>query len=220
MIQIHRAGIIPITVILVFLLIINYIPIHFLGVNHIITYLIQIISIFLIFLVLNFFRNPKRKVIENEYICLSPADGEVVVIEETEENEYFKERRLQVSIFMSIWNVHMNRYPIGGKIKYCKYHKGKYLVARNPKSSLENERTTTVVEDKQGREILFRQIAGIVARRIIYKAREGYRIRQGEEVGFIRFGSRVDVFLPLESEIKVKLGEKVQGGISVIADLK
>jgi len=217
--KIHKAGIIPIIIIFTFIGIVNYLNIKFLSEYKIIMYSIQAGSFFLLFMALNFFRNPKRRIIENEFICLSPADGEIVVIEETIENEYFKDKRLQVSIFMSVWNVHLNRYPVTGIVKYAKYHKGKYLLARNPKSSLENERTTTVIEDHKGREILFRQIAGIVARRIFYKPEVGFRIKQGDEMGFIRFGSRVDIFFPLGTKVKVKIGEKVQGGLSIIADL-
>jgi len=217
--QIYKAGIIPIIIIFIFLFGLNFITLKFLSDFQVIVLIIQALSVFLLLMALNFFRNPRRRIIENEFICLSPADGEVVVIEETQMNEYFDDRRIQVSVFMSVWNVHLNRYPVTGIVKYAKYHKGKFLLARNPKSSLENERTTTVIEDKKGREIMFRQIAGIVARRIFYKPQEGFRIRQGDEMGFIRFGSRVDIFLPLNSKINVKIGDKVQGGISIIADL-
>jgi phosphatidylserine decarboxylase len=218
--SIHKAGIIPLIIIIFILLIINFLIFYFLGDYQYIVYTIHTASLFLLFMALNFFRNPKRNIIINENICISPADGEVVVIEETIENEYFKDKRLQVSIFMSVWNVHMNRYPISGVIKYAKYHKGKYLLARNPKSSLENERTSTVIADNNGTEIMFRQIAGIVARRIIYRPIEGYDVQQGDEMGFIRFGSRVDIFFPLQTKVKVKLGDKVRGGIAIIAELK
>jgi phosphatidylserine decarboxylase len=178
-----------------------------------------IISFFLLFMILQFFRSPNRKVIINEKQVLSPCDGKVVVIEEAEETEYLNEKRKQISIFMSPINVHNNRYPIGGEIKYFKYHPGKYLVAWHPKSSTENERTTVVVEDKQKRSVLFRQIAGAMARRIVFYGKENETVEQGSECGFIKFGSRVDLFLPLDAEIKVQLNDKVVGGESVIAEM-
>ncbi len=217
--KIHKAGLIPIIVMFCFVIGVNILNFKFLYDLKVLYYLIQLGSLYLVFMVLNFFRNPTRRIVENEYVCLSPADGTIVVIEETTEQEYFKDKRLQVSIFMSVWNVHLNRYPVSGEVKYAKYHKGKFLLARNPKSSLENERTSTVVKDLKGREILFRQIAGIVARRIIFNPVVGDKARQGSEMGFIRFGSRVDIFFPLGTKIKVQLGDKVQGGLSVIADL-
>jgi phosphatidylserine decarboxylase len=168
-------------------------------------------------LIVSFFRIPNRKIEINDNSILCPADGEVVVIEEVEETEFLKEKRLQVSIFMSPLNVHCNRYPISGIIKYFKYHAGLYLVAWHPKSSTENERTTVVIEDKQRRSILVRQIAGAVARRIVCYSKECNTITQGEELGFIKFGSRVDLFLPLNVKINVQLKQKVQGGINVIA---
>jgi phosphatidylserine decarboxylase len=148
-----------------------------------------------------------------------PADGKVVVIEEVEETEYFKERRIQVSIFMSPLNVHVNYNPISGIIKYVKYHPGLFLVAWHPKSSTDNERTTVVVEHSSGKEILFRQIAGAVARRICYYVQEGQEVRTGEEFGFIKFGSRVDVFLPLNCKINVKIGDNVQAKLTKLAEL-
>ena len=142
------------------------------------------------------------------------------MIEETEEGEYFKDKRLQVSIFMSPFNVHVNRNPIGGMVKFFKYHPGKYLVAWDPKSSTENERTTVVVENKAGIPVLFRQIAGALARRIVWYVKEGDQVKQGAEFGFIKFGSRVDVFLPLGTQVNVQLGEVVKGGKTVIAEFK
>lgn len=171
-------------------------------------------------LVLQFFRNPIFKINLNENQVLAPADGKVVVVEETEETEYLHERRKQISIFMSPINVHVNRMPVEGTISYCKYHPGKYLVAWHPKSSTENERTTVVAKMKNGTEVLFRQIAGAVARRIKCYASEGQVLQQGEEFGFIKFGSRVDVFLPLDSEINVKVGDVTKGGRTVLAELK
>jgi phosphatidylserine decarboxylase len=170
-------------------------------------------------LFLQFFRNPSFEITRNEKQVLAPADGKVVVIEETEETEYLKSRRKQISIFMSPVNVHVNRMPVGGLISYFKYHPGKYLVAWHPKSSTENERTTVVTKMKNGTEILFRQIAGALARRIKWYVREGQPIEQGEEFGFIKFGSRVDVFLPLDAKINVAIGDVTKGGRTVIAEL-
>ncbi len=177
------------------------------------------ISIVLFVLVLQFFRVPKRNIMQDYNMVICPADGKVVVIEETEEGEYFKDKRIQVSIFMSPLNVHVNWYPIGGTVKYSKYHPGKYLVAWHPKSSTENERTTVVVENKKGVSVLFRQIAGAVARRIVNYAKEGDQAEQSKEFGFIKFGSRIDVFLPLGTDIKVKIDDVVTGSETVLAVL-
>jgi phosphatidylserine decarboxylase len=176
-------------------------------------------SLVLLVLVLQFFRVPHRLVVELDGAALCPADGKVVVIEEVEETEYFKDRRIQVSIFMSPLNVHINWFPISGIVKYFKYHPGKYLVAWHPKSSTENERTTVVVQHGDGTQLLFRQIAGAVARRIVCYPRENDVAMQAEEFGFIKFGSRVDVFLPLGSEVKVHIGDTVQGSQTVLASL-
>lgn len=180
--------------------------------------------LFPLILVLNvwaiaFFRVPGRKVNVGLNHVLSAADGKVVVIEEVYEDEFFKERRIQVSVFMSPFNVHVNWYPFDGKVRYAKYHPGKFLVAYHPKSSELNERTSIVVERADGKAILMRQIAGLMARRIVYNAKMGDRAKQGHEFGIIRFGSRVDFFLPLEANIQVKLGEKVRGQQTVIATL-
>jgi phosphatidylserine decarboxylase len=180
-------------------------------------YTIYIVSVFLLVIVAQFFRSPIRTISYDDNAIISPADGKVVVIEETEENEYFKEKRIQVSIFMSPVNVHLNRYPFSGVIKYVKYHPGLYLVAWHPKSSTENERSTIVLEHPSGVPVLLRQIAGALARRIVYYCREGQQVKQGEELGFIKFGSRVDLFLPLNTKICVNLNDKVKGGQSVIA---
>lgn len=174
----------------------------------------------LFLLVLQFFRNPIFKIVQNDKQVLAPADGKVVVIEETEETEYLKERRKQISIFMSPVNVHVNRMPVEGAISYYKYHPGKYLVAWHPKSSTENERTTVVAKMKNGTEILFRQIAGAVARRIRCYVSEGQKLDQGQEFGFIKFGSRVDVFLPMDAKITVKVGDVTKGGRTVLAELE
>jgi phosphatidylserine decarboxylase len=170
-------------------------------------------------LVLWFFRNPKRDVpeLDNSKVY-APADGKVVVIEDTEENEYFKDKRLMISIFMSPLNVHSNHHPIGGEISYEKYHPGKYLVAWHPKSSTENERHTTVYKNGS-KEILIRQIAGAMARRIVNYVKTGEKVDQGGEVGFIKFGSRVDVYLPLSAKVKVNMGQKVSSRIDVIAEI-
>ena len=181
--------------------------------------LVVIGAVFL-FLVMYFFRVPQRPITPKDGVVICPADGKVVVIEEVEETEYFKDKRLQVSIFMSPLNVHIQWYPINGEVTYSKYHEGLYLVAWHPKSSTENERTTVVVKDSEGREILFRQIAGAVARRIVNYAKEGDTATQGKECGFIKFGSRVDVFLPLGTDVSVALNEVVSGSSTLLATLK
>ncbi|MBX2914305.1 MAG: phosphatidylserine decarboxylase family protein [Cyclobacteriaceae bacterium] len=179
---------------------------------------VLVLSIVVLLLVLQFFRLPAIEVIKNEKQVLAPADGKVVVIEETEEPEYLQSRRKQISIFMSPINVHVNRMPVAGKISYAKYHPGKYLVAWHPKSSTENERTTIAVKMKNGTEVLFRQIAGALARRIKWYVKEGQPMEQGDEFGFIKFGSRVDIFLPLDARVTVKIGDITKGGKTVIAE--
>ena len=186
------------------------------------TWLFALISLILLvfyYLVIQFFRVPNTTPVFGENDILCPADGKVVVIEETEENEYFKDRRIQVSIFMSPLNVHANFNPISGLIKYVKYHKGLFLVAWHPKSSTDNERSTVVTEHKSGKEVLFRQIAGAVARRICYYVEPGQRVETGSEYGFIKFGSRIDLFLPLDTKINVKIGDVVKGRITKIGEL-
>ncbi len=178
---------------------------------------IQIALLGLLILILQFFRNPKRHTKLDDTTVVSPVDGKVVVIEEVEETEYFKDKRLQVSIFMSPLNVHVTRYPIGGKVLFSKYHPGKYLVAWHPKSSEENERTTIVVENSAVGKVLYRQIAGALARRIVNYAKTDQNVIQGSDAGFIKFGSRVDVFLPLNTDVQVQLNQKVKGGESIIA---
>ncbi|MEI7581931.1 phosphatidylserine decarboxylase family protein [Runella sp.] len=177
-------------------------------------------SIIFFFIIVQFFRKPTRVTTVNPKHVIAPCDGKVVVIEEVIESEYFKGPRRQVSIFMSPLNVHINFNPIAGIVKYFKYHPGKYLVAWHPKSSTENERTTTVIQAPSGTEVLFRQIAGALAKRIVWYVKEGQQVTQGDEMGFIKFGSRVDVYLPLDAEINVNLEEKTQGGITVLAHLK
>lgn len=181
---------------------------------------VSVLALILVVFVARFFRVPKRVRIEEDGTVFAPADGTVVVIEETDENEYLNERRIQVSVFMSIWNIHINWFPVGGVVEYFRHHHGKFMVAWHPKSSEENERTTTVVRTDAGEKILFRQIAGMVARRIVSYAKEGTPVGQNTQCGFIKFGSRVDVFLPLDAEVLVKLDEKVVGTQTVIARLK
>jgi phosphatidylserine decarboxylase len=180
----------------------------------------ELVLLTFLVLVVQFFRIPNRTTPfgENDIVC--PADGKIVVVEETDENEYFKGRRIQISIFMSPLNVHANYFPISGITKYAKYHQGLFLVAWHPKSSTDNERTTFVVEHKNGTEILFRQIAGAVARRICYYTEVGNTAKQGKEFGFIKFGSRIDVFLPLDAKIDVKVGDVVQGKLTRLATFK
>lgn len=176
------------------------------------------VSVIIYILILQFFRIPVFEVQKDIKKVLAPADGKVVVIEETEETEYLKSRRKQISIFMSPVNVHVNRMPVAGTISYFKYHPGKYLVAWHPKSSTENERTTVVAKMGNGTEILFRQIAGALARRIKWYVKEGQKLDQGDEFGFIKFGSRVDIFLPLNAKVTVQIGEVTRGGKTVIAE--
>lgn len=185
--------------------------------NLILKTLIQIFSLFQLILILQFFRNPKRITSKNENHLIAPVDGKVVMIQKVFEKEYFKDERLQISIFMSPLNVHVTRYTMSGKIKFSKYHPGKYFVAWHPKSSELNERTTIVIENETFGEILYRQIAGAVARRIINYAKEDSMVVQGEDAGFIKFGSRLDLFLPLGTKIDVELNDKVIGGIQKIA---
>lgn len=178
---------------------------------------IEIGVLLFLILILQFFRNPVRKVEINDNHIIAPVDGKVVVIEDVYEGEYFKDKRLQISIFMSPINVHVTRYPVNGLVKFSKYHPGKFLVAWHPKASEENERTTIVVENKVFGEILYRQIAGALAKRIVNYAQEGTKVVQGTDAGFIKFGSRVDLFLPVGTEVKVKLNQKAVGGKTIIA---
>ncbi|HET9431534.1 MAG TPA: phosphatidylserine decarboxylase family protein [Chitinophagaceae bacterium] len=181
-----------------------------------VSWIIFILSFGLWLFIISFFRIPKRHYQIQEQAILAPADGKVVAIEEVQADEYFTDRRIQVSIFMSPANVHVNRNPVSGEVVYSKYHKGKYLVAWHPKSSLENERHT-VVYRKEGKELLVKQIAGALAKRIINYLQPGQRVEQAAEMGFIRFGSRVDLLLPLEAKVLVKIGDKPQGGVTVVA---
>jgi phosphatidylserine decarboxylase len=215
----HREGyrIILISIILIGSL--EYLDFIYLKDSPIIKYTLGVGLILFLITIIQFFRVPHREAnIKDDYI-ISPADGTVVVIEEVVEKEYFNDRKIQVSIFMSPLNVHVNYYPVAGEVSYYKYHPGKYLVAWHPKSSTENEHTSIVVKKKNGVEILFRQIAGALARRIVCYAKENEKVLQTQEVGFIRFGSRIDLLLPLDSEILVNLNDKVKGQISEIARL-
>ena len=216
---IHREGYTILFVLLIVLFGLNWAVGYFFP-NAVLTQQIVLGSSMIFYLViLQFFRNPIFTVQKNENNIIAPADGKVVVIEETDEPEFLKDRRKQISIFMSPINVHVNRMPVSGVIKYFKYHKGKYLVAWHPKSSTENERTTVVAEMKNGTPILFRQIAGALAKRIKWYVKEGQPMEQGAEFGFIKFGSRVDVFVPLDAKVLVKPGDKTTGGKTVIAKL-
>ena len=212
----HKEGskIIFITLLLVVAII--FLTDAFVSINWLRTVL-YLFALVILFLVLQFFRNPKRIADNSDNHILAPVDGKVVVIEEVFEPEYFKDKRLMVSIFMSPINVHVTRYCVNGVVKYSKYHPGKYLVAWHPKASEENERTTVVINNRIYGEILYRQIAGALARRIVNYAQEGMRVVQGKDAGFIKFGSRVDIYLPLGTEINVKLGDKAIGNKTVIS---
>ena len=180
-------------------------------------FLLSLLCLIFFVLILQFFRNPKRKIETNDKKILAPADGKIVIIKEVFEKEFYNEKRLQVSIFMSPFNVHVTRYPVGGEIIFSKYHPGKYLFAWHPKSSELNERTSVVIKNKVFGNILYRQIAGALARRIVNYASEGREIKQGDESGFIKFGSRLDIFLPLKTKVNVSINQMVRGGISEIA---
>lgn len=178
---------------------------------------IGVLSLVFLYLILQFFRSPKRDQSIGDRLVIAPCDGKVVVIEQTTETEFYKDKRIQVSIFMSPLNVHINWYPISGIVKFLRYHEGKFLVAWHPKASTENERTTMVIE-KTGFSVLVRQIAGAVAKRIVYYPHENDKVKQGSELGFIKFGSRVDLYLPLDAKINVAIGQKTKGGVTVIAE--
>ena len=180
-------------------------------------FLLKLLCLIFFVLILQFFRNPKRKIETNDKKILAPADGKIVIIKEVFEKEFYNEKRLQVSIFMSPFNVHVTRYPVGGQIIFSKYHPGKYLFAWHPKSSELNERTSVVIKNKVFGNILYRQIAGALARRIVNYASEGRVVKQGDESGFIKFGSRLDIFLPLKTKVNVSINQMVKGGISEIA---
>ena len=219
--KIHKEGTSTIIIALLLLVILNVGLFLWLPVALIMLfYLLLFASILVFSLILWFFRKPLREISIDKTKIYAPADGKVVAIEETMEDEFIKENRKQISIFMSPLNVHMNLYPVSGKVLYSRHHHGKYLVAWHPKSSVENERTTIGIEGPGQVKYVVKQIAGAMARRIVNYAREGQEINQGQELGFIKFGSRVDIFLPLDAEIKVNLNEKVTAGLSVIATIK
>ncbi len=215
---INKQGYPTLSILFVFLSILNILSFYFID-NIIIKTIAAFVSVSFFLFILQFFRSPNRQIKKNDKALLSPADGTVVVVERTQENEYFKDKRIQVSIFMSAWNIHINWFPISGIIKYFKYHPGLFLFANNPKSSTDNERTTIVIENSKKKEILFRQIAGVMARRIVAPVKVGQIAEQGKEFGFIKFGSRVDIFLPEDTILKVKIGDKVKGQISEIAEI-
>jgi len=216
---IHKEGYTSIALTVLVIFVLNAVVQFYFPSAHVVKWFIYILSGALFLIILQFFRSPKIRIDLDEKNVLCPADGKVVVIEETEESEFLKDKRIQISVFMSPINVHVNRNPIGGVVSYFKYHKGKYLVAWHPKSSTENERTTIAVQNQNGVTVLFRQIAGALARRIVWYVKEGDQVEQGAQFGFIKFGSRVDVFLPLGTKINVEIGEVVKGGRTVLAEL-
>ena len=218
--KIHKEGRRILFVTLLVLLALNLLVFNFNKGADLVNRLFAGATVIVFLLILQFFRSPFRHLFTHEDLLLAPADGKVVVIENVHESEYFNDERKQISIFMSPINVHITRNPISGLVKYFKYHPGNYLVAWHPKSSTQNERTTVVVESDAGPLVLFRQIAGAMARRIVWYVNEGDEVSQGEEFGFIKFGSRVDVYVPIDTEIKVELGQKVKGGETVICQLK
>jgi len=215
----HKEGYASLFLVLVFSVIIIFIAHYFFPNFQIAHWFAYVLCSILTITIVQFFRNPIRKYTLGENLIICPADGKVVVIEETNEGEYFKDKRLQVSIFMSPTNVHINRFPISGIISFFKYHSGKFLVAYDPKSSTDNERTTIVVKHKNGTEILFRQIAGALARRIVWYCKEGEIAEQCEQMGFIKFGSRVDLFLPIGTKLNIKLGDLVRGSQTVLGEI-
>ena len=217
--KLHKEGYSTIIVVFLVLAILNFALFFLLGLQNVYTVAFAVASFIFWLFVISFFRLPARPVTPISDTILAPADGEIVVIEETVEQEYFKDKRIQISTFMSPSNVHVNWYPISGTVQYTKYHKGKFLVAWHPKSSTLNERSTVVIKTENGTEILVRQIAGAVARRIVTYSKENDKAEQGKEIGFIKFGSRVDVFLPLDADVQVKLDQKVTGLETILAKL-
>jgi phosphatidylserine decarboxylase len=211
----HKEGIVSLIIAIVFGAILVSIG-RWIG-NPILFYLLAAFALFILIVIVQFFRSPSRNWNKNDKAIIAPADGKVVVIEEVEETEFLKKKVRQISIFMSPINVHVNRYPIAGEVVYAKYHPGKFLVAWHPKSSTENERTSVAVLNDNGKTILFRQIAGALARRIVMYAKEGDTAKQTDQFGFIKFGSRVDIFIPLDAKVNVKMDEVVKGGITEIA---
>jgi len=218
--KIHKEGRRILLFTLLGLLVVNLLLYQFNAIHVTFNKIFSAISVIVFLLLLQFFRSPVRNLILHEDLIIAPADGKVVVIEDVHEPEFFNDVRKQISIFMSPINVHITRNPVAGVVKYFKYHPGNYFVAWHPKSSTKNERTTVVVSSTAGPDILFRQIAGAMARRIVWYVKEGDEVSQGEEFGFIKFGSRVDVFVPVDTEVKVTIGQKTKGGQTVIAQIK
>src|ERR1700744_2745423 len=216
---IHKEGYTSLAICVLLIFVSNALIQFYYPSAHTLKWVVYILSAALFLIILQFFRSPHFPISIDEKNVLCPADGKVVVIEETTETEFLKDRRIQISVFMSPINVHVNRNPIAGVVKYFRYHPGKYLVAWHPKSSTENERTTIVIENSKGIPVLFRQIAGAMARRIVWYVKEGDKVEQGQQFGFIKFGSRVDIFVPLGTKINVALGEVVKGGRTVLAEL-
>lgn len=216
---IHKEGYTSIALSVLFVFVTNTVIKYYLADVTWFIWLWYILSFALFIIILQFFRSPNRKLTTGDKQIICPADGKVVVIEETVETEFLKDKRIQVSVFMSPINVHINRNPISGVVKFFRYHPGKYLFAWDPKSSTDNERTTTVVEHKNGAQILYRQIAGALARRIVWYLKEGDQVEQSQEFGFIKFGSRVDLYLPIGTQINVNLNDNVKGGVTVLATL-
>jgi phosphatidylserine decarboxylase len=216
---IHREGYKTIFIVILFVAVVLLLVNQFFSEQTWFHYFLYALGLWFILMIIRFFRSPKRTANAEEQIILSPADGKVVVVEKTIEPELFKDERIQISIFMSATNVHVNWYPITGNITYYHYHPGKHMVAFNPKASLENERTTTVIKTKDNKEILIRQIAGAVARRVKCYPVVGEPVIQGEELGFIKFGSRVDLLLPVDTDIRVKVGQKTIGKKTIIGKL-
>lgn len=217
--KIHREGFAIIAITLFILVVLNSLVYYFFKGAFLPISIAAVLTLIFFLLIVQFFRYPIRNQTIGENYVIAPADGKIVVIEQTEEKEFFKDKRLMVSIFMSPLNVHVNWYPVTGKISYLRYHEGKYLVAWHPKASTENERTTIVIERENKVAVLVRQIAGAVAKRIVYYPHEEDMVQQGAELGFIKFGSRVDVYLPLNAKVNVKLGQKSIGGVTVLAEL-
>jgi len=215
--MIHREGYTIIATTLLLAGVLAWVVNHFLGHYKIVSAAGYLVILTMVVLVVQFFRNPTRTTVINPMHVIAPADGKMVIIEDVEEPEYFQGKRLQLSIFMSPLNVHVNRNPVTGTVKFFKYHPGKYLVAWHPKSSTLNERTTVVVENEAGIPVLYRQIAGAVARRIRWYIKEGDPVVQGQEYGFIKFGSRIDIFLPVGTKVNVNINDKVRGGETILA---
>ena len=214
---IHKEGYSSIAWATILFGVINILSFYFVSLTFpVLSWIIFIGTLALLIFLISFFRIPKRKLYAGDNAVVAPADGKVVAIEEVEADEYFSDRRIQVSIFMSPLNVHVNRNPVSGDVSYSQYHKGKYLVAWHPKSSVENERHT-VVYKTSGKELLIKQIAGALAKRIVNYLEAGQQVKQGEEMGFIKFGSRVDILLPLNAKIQVKIKDNVKGGVTVVA---